>query len=97
VVCLLKARTLEAEKQPLLGNGPYTRNRGTRQVRCDVTQQYKRCCKRSSLWVRAALVATQLCGKHISVAVKQHAIIEEAVFYVGPPRGYITRIPRSRN
>jgi hypothetical protein len=33
---------------PLLGNGPYTRNRGMRHVRGDVTQQYenrgKRCC-----------------------------------------------------
>jgi hypothetical protein len=37
VVCLIKARTMEAEKQPLLDNGPYTRNRGTRDVRCDVT------------------------------------------------------------
>jgi hypothetical protein len=71
VAYLLKARTVEAEKQPLLGNGPYTRSRGTRHVCCDVTQQYKRCCKRRSLWVRTALVATQLCGKPISAAVNQ--------------------------
>jgi hypothetical protein len=36
---LLKARTAEVEKQPLLGNGPYTRSRGMRHVRCDVMQQ----------------------------------------------------------
>jgi hypothetical protein len=28
VAYLLKARTVEAEKQPFLGNGPYTRSRG---------------------------------------------------------------------
>jgi hypothetical protein len=39
VAYMLKGRTVEAEKQPLLGNGPYTRSRGTSQVRCDVTQQ----------------------------------------------------------
>jgi hypothetical protein len=39
VVYLLKARTVEAEKQQLLGYGPYTRSRGTRHVSCDVTQQ----------------------------------------------------------
>jgi hypothetical protein len=32
VAYLLKARTVEAEKQPLLDNGPYTRSRGTRHV-----------------------------------------------------------------
>jgi hypothetical protein len=36
---LFKARIPEAEKQPLLGNGPYTRSRGTRHVRCDVRQK----------------------------------------------------------
>jgi hypothetical protein len=72
----------------LLGNDPYTRRRGTRHVRCDVTQ-YKRYCKRRSLWVRAALFATQLCGKHISAAANQHATIGEAVFSVGPPRSYM--------
>jgi hypothetical protein len=41
------------------------------------------CCKRRSLWVRAALVATQRCGKHISAAVNQYATIEEALFFVG--------------
>jgi hypothetical protein len=35
--------------------------------------------------VSVALVAMQLCGKHISVAVNQHATIEEAVFSVGRP------------
>jgi hypothetical protein len=39
--------------------------------------------------VRAAVVATQLCGKHMSAAVNQHAAIEEAVFSVDPPRGCI--------
>jgi hypothetical protein len=91
---LLKARTVEAEKQPVLANGPYTRSRGTRHVRCDDTQQWKMCCKRRSQWIRAALVATQLCGKHISVSVNHHATTEEAVFSVNPPRGYITRISR---
>jgi hypothetical protein len=33
--------------------------------------------------VRASLVATQWCDKHISAAVNQHATIEEAVFSVG--------------
>jgi hypothetical protein len=33
--------------------------------------------------VRAALVATQRCGKHISAAVNQHATVKEAVFSVG--------------
>jgi hypothetical protein len=47
------------------------------------------------LWVRATLVAMQPCGKHISAAVNQHAIIEEEVFSVDPPWGYITRISRS--
>jgi hypothetical protein len=56
-------------KQPLLSNGPYTRSRGTHHVRCGVTQQLKWYCKRRCLWVRAALVAMQLCGKHISAAV----------------------------
>jgi dephospho-CoA kinase len=32
--------------------------------------------------VRAARAARQLCGNHISAAVSQHAIIEEAVFSV---------------
>jgi hypothetical protein len=39
VAYLLEARTVEAEKQPLLDNGPYTCNRGTRHVRCDVMRQ----------------------------------------------------------
>jgi hypothetical protein len=41
------------------------------------------CCKRCSLSIRAALVATQLCGKHISAAVNQHATAEEVVFSGG--------------
>jgi hypothetical protein len=57
-----------------------------------VTSRKNRCCKQRSLWVRAALVATQLCGKRISAAVNQHATIEEAVFSVDPPRGYVTKI-----
>jgi hypothetical protein len=49
----------------------------------------KRCCKRRSLWIRAALVATQLCGKYTSAAANQHATIEGAVFSVGvTPRLY---------
>jgi hypothetical protein len=39
VAYLFKVRTVEAEKPPLLDNGPYTRSRRTRHVRCDVTQQ----------------------------------------------------------
>jgi hypothetical protein len=39
VAYLLKARTVEAEKQPLLGNNSYKRSRGKRHVRYDVTQQ----------------------------------------------------------
>jgi hypothetical protein len=93
----LKARAVEADKQPLLGNGPYPCSRGMRHVRCDVMQQEKNCCKRSSLWVLVALVATQRCGKHISTAVNQHATTEEAVFSVNRPRGYITKISRSYN
>jgi hypothetical protein len=48
VAHLLKARTVEADKQPLLGNGPYTRSGGTDYIHCDVTR---------SLWIQAALVA----------------------------------------
>jgi hypothetical protein len=36
--------------------------------------------------VRAAFIAKQLCGKHISAAVIQHATIEEAVFSVDATR-----------
>jgi hypothetical protein len=39
VVYLLKARTVEAEKEPLLGNGPYTRSRRAHNIRHDITQQ----------------------------------------------------------
>jgi hypothetical protein len=39
VAYLPKARTVEVDKQPLLGDGPYTRSREMRHVRCDVTQQ----------------------------------------------------------
>jgi hypothetical protein len=39
--------------------------------------------------VRAALVATQRCSKHISTRVNQHAKVEEAVFSVeAAPRLY---------
>jgi hypothetical protein len=54
-----------------------------------VTLSNNRYCKRCSLWVSAALVATQMCGKHISAEVNQQATREETVFYVGPPQGYI--------
>jgi hypothetical protein len=30
----------------------------------------------------------QLCDKHVSAAVNQHARIDEAIFSVGPPKGY---------
>jgi hypothetical protein len=33
----------------------------------------------------------QLCGKHISATVNQHATTEEAVFSVDLFRGYMTR------
>jgi hypothetical protein len=38
--------------------------------------------------VRFARVDRQRCGKHISATVNEHATIEEAIFSVGPPRGY---------
>jgi hypothetical protein len=41
---------------------------------------------------RAAVVGTQLCGKHMSAAVNQQATIEKAVFSVDPPRGCITQL-----
>jgi hypothetical protein len=33
--------------------------------------------------VRAELVATKRCGKHIFATVNQHATIEEAVYFLG--------------
>jgi hypothetical protein len=39
VAYLLKARTVEAEKQPLLGNGLYMCSRGMHHIHCDVMQQ----------------------------------------------------------
>jgi hypothetical protein len=33
----------------------------------------------------SALIAKQLCDKHISAAANQHSAIEEAVFSVSPP------------
>jgi hypothetical protein len=35
VAYFLKTKPVEADKQPLPGNGPYTRSRGTFHVRCD--------------------------------------------------------------
>jgi hypothetical protein len=35
------------------------------------------------------LIASQLCGKHISAAVNQHATIEEVAFFVGLPQDYV--------
>jgi hypothetical protein len=52
---------------------------------------------RRSLCIRASLVAMQLCGKHISAAVNQQAAIEEAVFTVDPPLGYITSVSIKSN
>jgi hypothetical protein len=46
--------------------------------------------------VRAARDATRRYAKHISAAVNQHAVTEEAVFSVGPPRGYIMWICAGR-
>jgi hypothetical protein len=45
--------------------------------------------------VSTALVAKQRCGKHIFAAVTQHTTIEEAVFSVEAPLGYIARISGS--
>jgi hypothetical protein len=36
---LFKARTVQAEKQPLVGNGPHTSSRGTHHVHYDIMQQ----------------------------------------------------------
>jgi hypothetical protein len=49
--------------------------------------------------VRVALVVTQLHGKHISVAVNQHATIEEVVFSVGgaAPRLYKDNLTQLRD
>jgi hypothetical protein len=81
VAYLLKASTVEAEKQPLLGNGPCIRSREMRHIRCDITQVFS--------VVRPALVANQRRGKHISAAVNQHATIEgllgNGVFRWVPP------------
>jgi hypothetical protein len=65
--------TPENRNSSLLGNGsvnsfPRKRARNKRRAVFSV--------------VRAARVATQRCGKHISAAVNQHAVIEEAVFSV---------------
>jgi hypothetical protein len=47
--------------------------------------------------IRISRIDTQRCGKYISAAVNQHATIEEAVFSMEPPQGYITRISSSYN
>jgi hypothetical protein len=39
VAYLLKARTVAAEKQPLLGDGPYTRRIGTRHATIEMVLQ----------------------------------------------------------
>jgi hypothetical protein len=96
VAYLLRARTVEAEKQPLLGNGLYTCSRGMCHIPCDIMQQQERCYKWRSLWVHTAPVAMQLCGKHISAAVNQHTTIEEVVFSVGMSWGYIMSISGSQ-
>jgi hypothetical protein len=70
---------VEAEKQPLLDNGPYTRSRGMRHVRCYVAQELNRCCKLRSLWTCTALVAKQLLGKHIPAATNKQATIEAPI------------------
>jgi hypothetical protein len=72
----LKARIVEAEKQLLLGNGPYTNSRGM----CHTTIKGV---PSSILWVHAALTATQLCSKHIFAALNQTAKKEEQAFSVG--------------
>jgi hypothetical protein len=40
VASLLKARTVEVEKLPLLSNDPYTHSRRAPHIHCYVTQQY---------------------------------------------------------
>jgi hypothetical protein len=42
---------------PLPGNGPYIRSRGTLHVRDDVTQRYKMGCKRCSLRFRSESIS----------------------------------------
>jgi hypothetical protein len=66
--------TPESQNSSLLGNGSVN----------TFLQRRKRNNRRAGFSVaRAAFVATQQCGKHISAAVNQHATIEEAVFSVG--------------
>jgi hypothetical protein len=62
-----------------------------------IPAEAKACNNRRTVFsmVRAARIAMQRCGKHISAAVNQPATIEEAVFSVGPPRGYIMGISHS--
>jgi hypothetical protein len=62
------ARTHRAEERVTYAVSSYNNRRGV---------------ARGVLWVRAALAAMQLCGKHISAVENQHATIEEAVFSVG--------------
>jgi hypothetical protein len=97
VAYLLEANTVDAGKQPLLGNGQYTRSRGTRHVCCDIMYTVTSHNNRRAVFsfVCAVCIATQQWGKRISAAVNQHATIEEVVVSVGRLLGCITRISHS--
>jgi hypothetical protein len=91
VAYLLKARTVEAEKQPLTGNGPYTRSKGTRHVRCDVTVN-----RRSDASGVFCGFAPRSLLRNCAPNTFLHQWIN-TVLSVGPARGYITSISHSWN
>jgi hypothetical protein len=62
VVYLLNSRIMEAEEQPLLGNGPYTRSRKTRHISCDIEEVLQ---ATYSVDPRRAKLLRN-CSKHIS-------------------------------
>jgi hypothetical protein len=81
--------TPESRNSSLLGNGSANTFRGEPNERNN---------RRVDFYVvSATLVAKQRCGKHISVAVIQHATVEEAVLSMGAPQSYIARISGSSN
>jgi hypothetical protein len=75
--------TPESWNSSLLGNGLVS-----------IPTEVNTCNNRREVFsmVHTMCIATQLCGKHISAAVNQNATVEEAVFTVGSPHAYITRI-----
>jgi hypothetical protein len=78
---------VDAEKQPLFGNGTYTRSRGTRHVTVEEVLQAA-----PSLGLRRASCYATL-RKNYSCSNDQHATIEEAVFSVGvAPSLYIEEL-----